>query len=284
MAQSRWIVEVDESRFNQLVSQSMTIPVLVDFWAPWCQPCRTLGPILEKLAVEMQGAFLLAKVNSDENRKLATALGVRGIPACKLILGGQVVDEFSGALPESEVRRFLARNIPSPSDRLVDQGHAFLEDGREEDAVAAFNEALHLDPKHDDALTALAGVALARGDKVTARTLLERLSPEGRDGEIARSLRAKLSFEGAGTDLTPLEHAVTANPRDVAARLALGKALIPHERYAEAMDHYLEALRLDRAYDEQAARKAMIQVFDMLGPTHPLTRQYRTKLSALLFS
>ncbi|MEO5346800.1 MAG: tetratricopeptide repeat protein [Magnetococcus sp. YQC-9] len=285
MAESQWIGSVDGRSFErEVVERSRSVPVLVDFWATWCGPCRTLGPILEKLAEEMEGRFYLAKIDSDRDPELARRYGVRGIPAVKLFVDGEVVDEFTGALPESQVRRFLDQALPNEVDKLAGAGRSAENGQAWEPALAFYRQALELDETHGAALLGLTRVLLALGETEAALDALSRLKPKDRESVEARTLAARLAFGAAQADLEVLEARVAASEADLEARMALGEALVARERYAEGMDRFLEVLRRDRTFGDDAARKAVLRVFDLLGPTHPLVRGYRQKLSALLFA
>ncbi|MBF0260923.1 MAG: tetratricopeptide repeat protein [Magnetococcales bacterium] len=285
MAESRWIGNVDGGTFaREVLERSRSVPVLVDFWASWCGPCRTLGPILEKLAVEMDGRFHLAKIDSDRDPELARRYGVRGIPAVKLFVDGEMVDEFTGALPEVQVRRFLDQSLPGEADKQV--GAARLAEGASdwERAADHYRQALALDETHGEALLGMARVALELGDPDGARTALERLKPRDRERVEAKALIARLAFGAAEADLDSLRGRVAERPEDLEARMALGEALVAREQYAEGMDCFLEVVRRDRSHGDDAGRKALLRVFDLLGPGHPLIRAYRQKLSTLLFA
>ncbi|MBF0142693.1 MAG: tetratricopeptide repeat protein [Magnetococcales bacterium] len=285
MAQGKWVVDVDARGFQeQVVARSRRIPVLVDFWAPWCAPCRTLGPVLEKLAGQMEGKFLLAKVNSDENPDLGRKYGVRGIPAVKLFVDGRVVDEFTGALPESSVRAFLEKALPSHADRLATQAGECETRGDLIQAGELYGRALEEDSAHPQSLLGLSRILLESGQLEDAVRFLERLPPSWLEKPEAKKIKARLAFQGADAALPPLQAAVARDPGDLGQRLALGRALVAGERYEEALEQFLEVVRRDRAFQEDAGRKAVLEVFDLLGAAHPLVSTYRARLSRLLFS
>ncbi|MBF0307920.1 MAG: co-chaperone YbbN [Magnetococcales bacterium] len=285
MSSSPWIIEANTQNFrSQVVERSRTTPVLVDFWAPWCNPCRTLGPILEKLAREGEGRFVLAKVNSDQNPDLGRYFQVKSIPAVKLIINGQVVDEFTGALPESGIRKFLDKAIPSPEDRLAEQGMMLEESGDLNRAAGCYQAVLERNAAHAPSLLGMARIYLAAGEKEQAKAFLEKLPAKEAESPEAKSLKAQIEFDASDLDTSALEARIAADPGDLQARLDLGRALVGDEQFAAGMDQFLAVVRADRSFQEDAGRKAMLQVFDLLGPKHPLVVQYRSKLSSILFS
>jgi putative thioredoxin len=278
-------VDVDRHNFQQVVTEgSAKTPVVIDFWAPWCGPCRSLKPILEKLAEEYQGRFVLAKINSDENQELAAHFAVRGIPAVKAVVNGRVVDEFSGALPEGAVREFLDRIIPSPGEELRLQAAERRAAGDLAGALQLLGQASQADPKNEAVRVDAAEVLFDLGETDEARRLLDSLSPATREGDQASRLLAKLSFAAGGQaegDEAGLRAAVAARPEDMDSRLKLANLLVAGGRYAEGMDELLEMIGRDRQWNEEAARKTLLSVFSLLGGD-PLVSQYRRKLASAL--
>jgi putative thioredoxin len=282
---------VTTADFDRLVLQaSHQRPVLVDFWAPWCAPCRALGPILDKLAAESAERFTLAKVNTDEEPELATRYGVRGIPNCKLFAGGAVVDEFTGVLPEAQLRAFLARALPSPAAALVARAQGRLAAGDATAALADLDEAAALDADDEDlALTRIeALIAAARADD--ARALADALeAPQRartrpvRDERRLASLKAKLALAvGGAADLDALARAATAAPADLGAKLAYAQALAARGDYEPALRAYLAVVQADRTFGDDAGRKGMLTVFEVLGHDSDLVRRYRRELAAAI--
>ncbi|MBF0125963.1 MAG: tetratricopeptide repeat protein [Magnetococcales bacterium] len=285
MAESQWVVNVEGATFErEVLERSGAVPVLVDFWATWCGPCRTLGPLLTKLANQMDGRFVLAKIDSDRNPDLARRYNVRGIPAVKLFVDGEVVDEFTGALPESRIVAFLDHALPSGADKLARQARALLERSDFPQAERLCEEALSLEPTHAAALLGLTRICLATDRMEQANAAFSRLKPRDRESAEARLVAAKLVFSSSVVDLGPLEESVAARPDDLSARMALGEALVAAERYEEGLIQFLEVVRRDRRFGDDAGRKAVIRVFDLLGPGHPLIATFRPRLSALLFA
>jgi putative thioredoxin len=281
---SEWVVDAGEANFeSEVIARSAQVPVVVDFWAPWCAPCRQLGPVLERLAAEHDGAFLLAKVNVDENPTLSAALGVQSIPMVLGFRDGKVVAEFVGALPESGVREFLTRVFPSEADRLAAAGDESLAGGRVAEAEARFSDALALDQRCGRALVGLARIHADRGDEEEALELLDRIPP-GPQRTAADHLAAEIRVrQGGGGDEAGLRAQIAAEPADLEARLQLGQVLGGAGRYAEALDQYLEIVRRDRDFREGAARTAMLDIFELLGARHETTEHYRSELAKVLF-
>jgi putative thioredoxin len=283
---SDWIRDVGDADFEREVLEcSDERPVVVDFWAPWCGPCRTLGPLLEQLADEHAGAFVLARVNVDEAPGLAQAFQVRSIPAVKAIRERGLVGAFEGAQPESVVRRFVASILPSAADRAAAEGDERAAAGDPAGAEALWNEALGLDARQPRALLGLARCRDAAGDAEAALALLERIGPGTRYAEEADRLAAALRTRvgGQGADEGELRRRIEAAPDDLAARLALGQLLAARGRHEEALAALLEAVRRDAGFEDGAARRAMLDVFTALGPEHPLTQAYRSALARTLF-
>ena len=281
MSTSEWVIEVGDPDFESAVlRRSETTPVVVDFWAPWCGPCRALGPLLERLAAEHQGAFILAKVNVDEAPAVSQAFGIQSIPAVKGFRDGLLVGEFVGAQPEPTVRKLLELVLPTAADRLVAGAATLAPDAAE----AALGEALELEPRHARALLELARILAARGDTAGALQLLERVSPPsplvGESERLAAELRMRT--DGAGDQAT-LRARIAADPDDLRARLDLGRTLAALGKHEDALAELLDVVRRDRHFADDGARKAMVDLFAVLGADHPLTDRYRNELAKALF-
>ncbi len=278
-------IDVNADNFRQVVLEgSKTAPVVIDFWAPWCAPCRTLKPILEKLAAEYAGKFTLAKINSDENPDLAASMGVRGIPAVKAVVDGELVDEFVGALPEAQVRAFIERIVPSPSAQAALQAQELMAEGRHEEALAAFDRAIELDPRNDAAQVDKLAALVQLGRYEEARAMLAALGPLALDDPRVGALRAELEFAtGPEEDRSSLEQRIAADPGDLEARLALARHHAHARNYEPALQQLIEIVRRDRKFDDDAGRRMMVEIFNLLGPGDPLVDRYRRELSAALY-
>ena len=281
------VVDVDQSSFDKVVLEgSLETPVVVDFWAPWCGPCRALGPILEKLASEYGGRFVLAKINSDENPELSRRYGVRGIPNVKAFVDGEVVDEFSGALPESGVRQFLDRVVPSPADELRDEAAVMYTQTRDADAaLALLARAEALQPDNEEVRVDRAAILADAGRADEARAALDALKPLTQMGDRVSALKAKLDLAqgaagAAGED--ELAGRLKANPSDLDARLQLAHALAARRAWREALEQSLEIVRLDRRYGDDAGRKTMLKIFELIPNERELVSEFRRKLAQSL--
>ena len=269
---------------RDVVEASHRAPVLVDFWAPWCGPCRALTPILEKLAAEYHGKFLLAKVNSDENPELAAQFGVRGIPNVKAIVDGAVVDEFVGAIPEAGVRQFLARILPGPADQLRRQAREALAAGDFDAAEAKLREALGLAPGATDIGIDLAELLVARQDFAAAEPFVEAIPAEIRD-ERTQHLAAKIAFWKKGSDLpdvAALRARVAADPAALPARRELADRLVIDQDFRGALDQLLEVVQRGEGAEREAARDAMVKVFTLAADQPDLVSDYRRQLARAL--
>ncbi len=274
-------VDVGLADFTQRVlEESKHRPVVVDFWAPWCGPCKSLKPILEKLAAEYGGKFLLAKINSDDNQELAARYGVRGIPSVKAFIDGEPVDEFSGALPEGEVRAFLDRLIPGPAEELRGQAAELRLAGDLSGALQMLADASRIDPAHVGVRLDAAEIMLDLNEADEARRLLGSVADDA-DPRVPQ-LKARLQFMGAaGEDQAALTARVAANENDLEARLALANLLVAAGQYEAGMDQLLEIVRRDRGFKEDIGRKTLLSVFSLLDGDERVSRYRRLLASAL---
>jgi len=261
------------------------LPVVLDFWATWCEPCRTLGPMLEALAEEGNGRFLLAKVDIDRNPEISQAFHIESVPTVIAIVDGRPVDGFQGALPEPELRDFLDRIAPVTGGAgAAAEARSLAEAGDTEGAVTVLRE--HLRGKNDDAdaRVQLAGYLVALGRLGEAKMVLAKLSETEAETPPARAVRTRLAFAESAGDVDELRRGVEENPGDAGARLELGKALVASEKWADALEHLLESVRLDPSLGDGAAKREMLEVFELLGLEDPVANEYRFKLSLELFA
>jgi putative thioredoxin len=279
--------DVDINTFESAVIEgSKKVPVIVDFWAPWCAPCRTLGPVLERLADEYGGRFILAKIDSDENQELSARYGVRGIPNVKAFIGGEVVDEFTGALPESGVRAFIERVVPSPAEELRDSAARVYAQTRDaEQALDLLAQAEQLDPKNDDVRIDRAAIFADAGRHEEARKLLDNLAPLTQMNERVSALKARLDLaqgaaEAASEDV--LKSRIARDENDVEARLQLAHHYVARRDYRPALEQLLEIVQRKRAYRDDIARKTTLKVFELLGNQGELVSEFRKKLASAM--
>lgn len=275
------VLDVTDATFaTEVLERSRTLPVVVDFWAPWCGPCRVLGPIIEKVAGEHGGEVALVKLNTDENPRTSMQYRIQGIPAVKAFVDGRVAAEFTGAVPETQVRAFFKRLAPSPEAKAAREAEQ-VANADPAEAERRFRQVLAKSPNNADAIVGLATILVQRGDREEANDLLERAPADRR----AKVLRHQIFLEGFASKHAreDLESEARAAPRDPRARYRWGVMLAARKQYGAALDELLESVRIDRAFADGAARKAMLAVFDILGLDSELTREYQRRLSTVLF-
>jgi len=286
MTQSEWIVDVDTRTFGQAVlERSKALPVVVDFHAPWCEPCKTLGPLLERHASEGNGRFLLARIDVDQNPDLVQAFGVRGIPAVIALMDGKPVDAFEGAKTVEEVEQFLERVAPAGVETgALAEAEALAEAGEVPLAVKLLEAWLLEFPGDGPARIALTGFLLDLERAEEAGKVFSELSEKDADSPAAKAIKARISL---GQDTGKTEEfaaAVEADPLDPSARIDLGKALVALGQYEEGLEHLLESVRIDTGHAGGAARKAMLEAFEVLGAEDPVANDFRFRLSLEIFA
>ncbi len=286
MSNSPYIFEANMENFQQKVMEaSSTTPVLVDVWAEWCAPCKQLMPLLEKLAEEYQGGFMLAKVNADEQQQLTASLGVRSLPTVILVKDGQAVDGFNGALPESEIRKVLDKHVEAPEEDPYEKAHRLWDGGDVEGALAILTEMNQKDPEDLKVLIDLAQLKAEKGDLETAEQVLESLPPEEKMQHQAKQLAARIKFLKQSAELPPikdLEMALEQDPKDPHALHQLSLHHILQENNAQAMELLIRLMQSDSKYKDEVAKTTLIELFDKLGNNNPDVRTYRRKLYTLM--
>jgi putative thioredoxin len=290
------IKDSDTANFAQdVIDASMQTPIIVDLWAPWCEPCKQLGPAIEKAVTAARGAVRLVKVNIDENQDLAAQLRVQSIPAVFAFFQGRPVDGFVGALPDSQIKEFVDRLVkssgveqgPSPVEQALEQAQVALDADQAGAASALYGQVLQHEPENPVAFAGLIRCSLASGDTAGARQIFDGLTDELQKTPELVSVLASLDLADAGADagdIPELMAKVAAEPNDHQARFDLAMALYGAGREEEAVDALLEIVRLGGAWNDEAARKQLVKFFEAWGPTHPLTATARRRLSSLLFS
>jgi putative thioredoxin len=278
----------DASFMADVIEASKTQPVIVDFWATWCGPCRQLTPALEKAVTAAGGAVKLVKIDVDKNPGFAGQLRVQSIPTVYAFVDGQPVDGFMGALPDSQVKAFIDKlagpAAPSDVDAILAMAKESLDLDDIGGAAQAFAEALSIDPENVKAIGGLARCYLAGGDIERAREIAEMAPADAKDPDL-ESVRAALSLaEDAPSETSAFEKRLAADADDHEARFELAKALAGHGRLDAAADHLLTIIERDRAWNEEAARKQLLTVFEAAGPTSEVAKHGRRRLSSILFS
>jgi len=286
MTDSNYIFEANATNFDELVIQkSQDTLVLVDFWADWCQPCQMLMPVLAKMAEEAQGGFILVKVNSDENQELATQYGVRSLPTVKFFKGGQVVDEFMGVQPEPVIQQLINKNRVRQGEAKYQQALS-LKANDSATAESLLREVLEAEPDYYEAALELAEVLTSQNKLEEAQKILDSIKPEQVDKAQLESLKKQIQraqLKAQAGDIDALEQAVIEQPDDLQAKLDLAKAKVLGDQVQEGLDLYLEVMKQDRNFGDDAARKGLLQAFELFDKNDPMIKEYRAKLYSLLY-
>jgi len=283
------IRDVTEANFfEQVIERSKTVPVLVDFWAPWCGPCRTLGPLLEKEVADLNGQVELCKLDTDQNQRISAQLGIRGIPAVKAFRDGQIVDEFTGAIPVPEIREFLARLVPATLEGTLESALAAMSAGDIATGIASLRALAENPDTAEAASFHLAHVLFAQAQSgQQIRALLAKVTPAHDLHPRVEKLVSlvELTERSPELDVAAAQARVDAAPRDHDARLVLAAAFLRSARVADALEALLESVSRNATINDAAARKTMVAIFDHLdmpGRNPELSREYRRKLQIVL--
>ncbi len=292
---SDWIKDGSIDTFMEdVIDASAKVPVIVDFWAPWCGPCKTLGPMLERLVKEAKGAVRLVKIDVDQNQELAAQMRVQSIPAVYGFIGGRPVDGFAGAQPESQLKAFIQRLTGGAAgqgptiNELLNEAQTLLGEGQTELALQVYQQILSEEPTHGPALAGTVRCLLKLGHAEGAQQLIDSLTPEQREQtDIAAAIKALQLAQSAGARsgaTEPLREKLAANEKDHQARFDLAMALVAEGANEEALDELLELYRLDRKWNDEAAKKQLLTLFEAFGNADPLTVSARKRLSSLMFA
>lgn len=284
------MIDVTDSTFDSEVINSEQ-PVVVDFWAPWCGPCKTLGPMLERLVKQYAGKIKMVKINVDENQELAQQFRVQSIPAVYAFKGGRPFDGFMGALPESQVKQFMERLAGGGSalDDALTEADTLAKEGQNDEALAVYQEILAQEPTHVKALAGALRTYIALGQDDLARQLIEKLPAQIKNSSDIQGVQAALDLKAqtantGNAEVAALEAKLAGDPKDMQTRLDLALARFGAGDRERAVDDLLAMVKDDRKWNDEAARKQLVKFFEAFGPADPLARSGRRRLSGILFS
>jgi putative thioredoxin len=302
------MIDVTVANFEtEVVEASMTTPVLVDFWAPWCGPCKSLGPVLEKVEADYNGRFKLVKINSDEEQELAGAFGIRSIPTCVLMVGGKPADGFMGALPEGQVKAFLDKHLPAENELEAqaeeEEALQALDDGDLETALTKLQQAVETDPNNDDARFDLVKLLLEMGledeAKVAFAPVIAKAAGVRKLDSLnhwIKALDAVAHFADAASAEAEFLSKIAASKRDFESRFGIVQLRMAEQRWTDAMDELLEILMRDKTWNSDLARKTYVAILDIIEPPKPKVAEgqippedptvvtYRRRLSSVVLS
>lgn len=286
MTESNPVFSVSEADFQaRVVDASQDTPVVVDFWAEWCAPCHQLMPVLSKVIEGFDGKIRLAKVNTEEQPKLATQFGVRSLPTVMIFKNGQPIDQFSGALPEGQIRDFLSKHVPRESDTLRRQAAELYHGGEVEQALEVLKQANGIDPDNHDVLLDIAKISANQGQLDLAWEILESLPVDVATRQAVKELKAQIGLArqaDGGSDVSELQARIEADGNDLSAREKLAATCAMQGDYEAALEQYLQMMRRDRSFNDDAGRRGLLDLFEMLGSDNPLTKAYRRRMFSLL--
>lgn len=286
MSGIKQITEATGNNFaREVLEVSSQIPVLVDFWAAWCQPCRQLSPVLQALAAELEGKLKVVKVNTDQEQQLATQYGIRNLPTVILFKNGQIADQFSGLLPKVAIEDFLLPHLPRESDRLLQQALEASAGGDDPGAISILKNALANDPDNYRIYPELIRLYISTGEYQTAEQIINSLPANQQHDEEISMLRARLRFQGIlqdAPDVPTLQATLENDPGNLQARYQLSAHKVIVGEYETAMNQLLELIRTDRSFADDGARKALLDIFTVLGNSNELVKRYRSKLATAL--
>ncbi len=287
MTDSLFIFEANKDNFDELVIQkSREALVLVDFWAAWCQPCQMLMPVLSKMAEEAQGAFILVKVNSDENQELSSQYGVRSLPTVKFFKGGEIVDEFMGVQPEPVIQKLIDKHRVRQGESKLQQAKVLKEENQLEAAEKLLRDVLDAEADFHDAALELVDVLLLAGKVEAAETQLSLIPAGAVDQNRLETLEKQLQrsrMQAQVGDIEALQKAHEKNPDDLQIMLDLAKAKVVSGEVQEGLDLYLDVMKKDRSFGDDAARKGLLAAFDLFDKNDSLIKEYRAKLYSMLY-